>query len=157
MNAAEQADAQALGPVARLFDARRLFDVVSADLRRSTLTLRMDRDMPVPRGVLFLVSEGEALDLVKREQAEVHLQPPQGDVSVSWFYTGHDLSFQVRASGFRATVYYRRAPESHGRLANRYWGSQCLWDRSGRMWETDLPEMVMDDFGSLVPVDGGVL
>lgn len=147
---------EALGPVARLLNGRRLLAVEAADLKKSTLTLRMDQDMPVPRGLHCLVSEGDAMAMLAEENRWVRLQPPQGAVSVRWFVSD-DLAFQVEAPGFDATVYFRRAPESHRRLPGRYWGSMSMTDQMGREWSRSLPEMVIDDFGSLVPVDGGVL
>lgn len=154
MNAAVQPDVR--GPVARLFDGRRLLAVEAADLMESTLTLRMDQDMPVPRGMHCLVSESEALAMLAEERRWVRLQPPQGEVVVSWFGL-RDLGFEVEAPGFQATLYYRRGPETHGRLPGRFWGSISMKDQLGREWSRSLPEMVTDDFGSLVPVDGGVL
>lgn len=160
MNAAVQAEALALGPVARLFDARPLVDVVSADLKRSTLTLHMDSDMPVPRGPQYLVPATEALAAAAQESQKpqaVYLQPPHGEVFVRWWFLGDDLDFEVYRTGYRATLYYRRASGDRSQPPNRYWGSQTLLDQRGREWKTALPEMVTDDFGSLVPVDGGVL
>lgn len=146
----------ALGPVARLFNGSQQCTVESADLRRSTLTLRIADDVPVPRGKQLLISETQALALLAFEKAGVRLQREEGKVRVLWFYMGEDLDFRVEAPGFEATIYYRRE-QKDSRLPGRYWGSQSRTDQWGREWSTRLPEMVTDDFGSLVPVDGGLL
>lgn len=145
-----------LGPVARLFNGSEQCTVESADLRRSTLTLRIADDAPVPRGKQLLVSESQALALLAVEKAGVLLQREEGKARVHWYYMGDDLDFHVEAPGFEATIYYRRQQKDF-RLPGRYWGSQSLTDQWGREWSTRLPEMVTDDFGSLVPVDGGLL
>lgn len=154
MNAAVQSEV--LGPVARLLNGRRLLAVEAADLKKSTLTLRMDQDMPVPRGWHCLVSESEGLAMLAEESRWVRLQPPQGEVFVYWRGVS-DQGFEVEAPGFQATLYFRRGPDTHGRLPGRFWGSVSMKDQFGREWLRSLPEMVTDNFGSLVPVDGSVL
>lgn len=113
--------------------------------------------MSVPRDAQFLVSESEAMALVEHEQRCLHLQQPKGPVLVEWFFLGDELDFRVVATGFEATVYYRRDPGNERMRANVFWGSQTLRDLRGRKWTHALPDMVTDDFGSLVPVTGGVL
>ena len=139
-----------------LLQGRPLLPVKAADFSLNTLTLGLAADLPVQRGRVAVLSEAEAKWLYEAVQRAEFFVPPSGSVRVDWRYLD-DGSFQVsRRGGYAATIYFRRAPgEKHEHRG--FWGTEERVDERGVRWSRYLPHMVMDDFGSLVPMDGGVL
>lgn len=139
-----------------LLQGRPLLPVKAADFSLNTLTLGLAANLPVPRGRVAVLSEAEAEWLHESLQRAELFVPPSGPVCVDWHYLD-DRSFQVRrGNGYEAIIYFRRAPGGKHQPQG-FWGSEERVDERGVRWHHRLPTMVMDDFGSLVPVDGGAL
>lgn len=85
------------------------------------------------------------------------LEPVPG----AWVFSrcGGDLTIELDSDRHESTIYYRRFPEEtrYGwtNPGGRWWGSETRYDELGRKWSRQLGDMVMDDFGTLVVVEGG--
>lgn len=140
-----------------LLQGRPLLPVKAADFSLNTLTLGLAADLPVQRGRVAVLSEAEAKWLYEAVQRAEFFVPLTGPVRVDWRYLD-DRSFQVRrGDGYEAIIYSRRFPGEHRHEIPGFWGSESRVDERGVRWGRTLSPMVMDDFGSLVPMDGGVL
>lgn len=70
-----------------------------------------------------------------------------------------DLAINLAGNGYQSLVYFRRFPwpTEYGwtHPGMRWWGNESRCDALGRVWTRQLGELVMDDFGTLVTVEGG--
>ena len=110
---------------------------------------------------VFVIDVDLALDAMARdvwvEEHSPRLAPRRG--RCLFYSVSGDLAFDVDGDGYGLACYFRRGPEgsTYGRqfTGGRWWGRELRRDEQGSTWARQLFEMVMDDFGTLVVVEGG--
>lgn len=139
-----------------------LVDVIDISPRKGTMTLDIsDRiDIPVAKRVGLVPYLPELLSALKQEQQQaqqtLHLVPDEpGSVKANFNYgpVCGDMAFVVRGSSSYASLYFSRDDKDHPQP--HWWGVLCRVDSAGTEWSHSLAHMVMDDFGTLVPMKGG--
>lgn len=120
---------------------------ISADLRRSTVTFAWPTNQLVQRGPYVVLPVADAQQALESAGPAHVLQATVGRARARFLRSMDDLTFEVTADNYEATI-YRRRPEN-GRQ-DYWWGTERRMDESGRWWWSYFPHMVMDDFGDLV-------
>lgn len=119
---------------------------------------------PVSPAMAKLLHQLQAQIIKERDQAAEDARPAGTIVlapveagtwkTVEFGCTNGDQAMRVRSDTGAVTMYRDHLPDGDGRVWHpaRWWGSEQRDDAQGRRWSYSLPRMVMDDFGTLVPV-----
>ena len=116
-----------------------------------------------PENEVAVLPEALAMELLDEldylDRVAPRLEAP-GRVSCRFRPSQDDgLAIELCGDGYQSTCYFRRFPRpteygwTHPGM--RWWGHESRCDALGRVWNRSLGEMVMDDFGTLVTVEGG--
>lgn len=139
-----------------------LVDVIDISPRKGTMTLDIsDRiDIPVAKRVGLVPYLPELLSALKQEQQQaqqtLHLVPDEpGSVRADFNYgpVDGDMAFLVKGSASSGTFYFNRDDKKHPQP--HWFGTVYRVDSAGTEWGRSCGHMVMDDFGTLVPMKGG--
>jgi len=89
----------------------------------------------------------------KALHSAVHLPAPAGPFSFNFYDHGAALILCTRTESHTHTFDLQRehVPKNPAN-AGRWYGTECRKDAHGRRWSHWLPDHVVDDFGTLVPV-----
>jgi hypothetical protein len=130
---------------------------------------------PTPQGVVLAPVSPAVAALLHELQAQIIREAdeacaPSGAITLSEAtgerkvkhrvgYAGCSQYVEVESKGFHNSVGHAHVPKA-GR--EEYWKGAAIWngtehrtDSHGNTWWRYYPDMVTDDFGSLVPVEGG--
>jgi len=128
---------------------------ITADLRKSTVTLNWPANRLIPCSELVLLAKAEVEAALATDAQGITFLAPAGVGRVS--HSTDDRGFEYRRGSIACTIYFTRFkdPEYSHQKPNTWWGSMEMQDASGERWTRTLPRMVMNDFGDLVDLKTG--
>lgn len=104
---------------------------------------------------------GSAIQLALAETREatagdVQLPAPAGPFSFNLRHYGNTVLYTASTEGYTHSVHLQRqAVPQDPKQMGIWFGREERKDAQGRRWTYWLPDHVVDDFGTLVPVTGG--
>lgn len=128
---------------------------ITADLRKSTVTLAWPANQLIPRSEFVLLPKAEVQAALATDAQGIAFPAPSGEGRVR--HASDDRGFGYRRGCIACTIYFTRFkdPEYSHQKPNTWWGSMEMQDASGERWSRSLPRMVMNDFGDLVDLETG--
>lgn len=137
----------------RLIAASPRGEAVAMDFKKSTVTFKVGPETSLQGGLFFLVRQDDAVALAQRVAGYVEMSPSAMEAEVD----SHGDWISVKRGNCQWHYWFIRHSEKRREITGTWVGSEERTDSRGVEWLRSLPAMVMDNFGDLVPVDGGVL